>query len=194
MIVWITRQDVMQLADDELIEIFTNDSIDYDLKDKRVRDLEFQIVSNIILLCREKNYSKQYKDGVEPGGLYPINNSLVIEFLVKERAKLDDKTASQIVIEIDEMPFERVRTVEEVVDSIVKLLRLSVMLIVAHKGLSADNNEYEVPPPEDVIDDIDQMMKNFGLLPLPARTTKSYNKKSYIDLCVVRFVEDVFDE
>ena len=114
--------------------------------------------------------------------------------MVKERAKFDDKTHGEVVLEIDELPFKKKRTIEEVVDCVVKLLRLSIMLTVIYQGENDENNEYESPSLEGVITNINQIMKRLGLLSLPSHTVNNYNDKSFMDFCVVKYIEDLFEE
>ena len=184
MLQWIRKQDVLSIADEELIAIFSNDDVDYELKDQKIKELESALVNELLELSQKKsNIALSEDDELD-----------ILEFLVKERARFDDKTHSEVVIEIDELPFERKRTVEEVVDCVVKLLRLSIMLTVIYQGMNDENNDYEIPLPEDVINNINQIMKRFGLLSLPTHTVNSYNDKSFMDFCIIKCIEESFYE
>ena len=184
MLQWLRKQGVLSIADEELIAIFSNDDVDYELKDHKIKDLESALVNELLELSQKKSNIALSED----------DELAILEFLVKERAKFDDKTHSEVVIEIDEFPFERKRTVEEVVDCVVKLLRLSIMLTVIYQGMNDENNDYEIPLPEDVINNINQIMKRFGLLSLPTHTVNSYNDKSFVDFCVIKCIEESFYE
>ena len=184
MLQWLRKQDVLSIADDELLEIFSNDNVDYELKDQKIKEFEAALVNELLELSQKKSNVAFSED----------EELAILEFLVKERAKFDDKTHSEIVIEIDELPFERKRTVEEVVDCVVKLLRLSIMLTVIYQGMNDENNDYEFPLPEDVINNINQIMKRFGLLSLPTHTVNSYNDKSFMDFCIIKCIEESFYE
>ena len=184
MLQWIRKQDVLSIADEELIAIFSNDDVDYELKDQKIKELESALVNELLELSQKKSNVALSED----------DELAILEFLVKERARFDDKTHSEVVIEIDELPFERKRTVEEVVDCVVKLLRLSIMLTVIYQGMNDENNDYEIPLPEDVINNINQIMKRFGLLSLPTHTVNSYNDKSFMDFCIIKCIEESFYE
>ena len=184
MLQWIRKQDVLSIADEELIAIFSNDDVDYELKDQKIKELESALVNELLELSQKKSNIALSED----------DELAILEFLVKERARFDDKTHSEVVIEIDELPFERKRTVEEVVDCVVKLLRLSIMLTVIYQGMNDENNDYEIPLPEDVINNINQIMKRFGLLSLPTHTVNSYNDKSFMDFCIIKCIEESFYE
>ena len=184
MLQWLRKQDVLSIADEELIAIFSNDDVDYELKDQKIKELESALVNELLELSQKKSNIALSED----------DELAILEFLVKERAKFDDKTHSEVVIEIDELPFERKRTVEEVVDCVVKLLRLSIMLTVIYQGMNDENNDYEIPLPEDVINNINQIMKRFGLLSLPTHTVNSYNDKSFMDFCIIKCIEESFYE
>ena len=184
MLQWIRKQDVLSIADEELIAIFSNDDVDYELKDQKIKELELALVNELLELSQKKSNVALSED----------DELAILEFLVKERARFDDKTHSEVVIEIDELPFERKRTVEEVVDCVVKLLRLSIMLTVIYQGMNDENNDYEIPLPEDVINNINQIMKRFGLLSLPTHTVNSYNDKSFMDFCIIKCIEESFYE
>lgn len=194
---WITNQAVLSFASDELINVFLDDKINYDVKDQKIRGFEFQLVNALLDLSQRVNSKKQPVNGVNYGECFPLTEKEkvdLLEFYVKERARFDEKTNTQIVLEIDELPFERPRTIEEVVDCVVKLLRLLIMLIIIYQGLNDENNEYEIPSSEDVYNDINQVMEMFGLLPLPAFQSNSYNDKSFLDFCVVKCIEESFEE
>ena len=184
MLQWLRKQDVLSIADEELIAIFSNDDVDYELKDQKIKELESALVNELLELSQRKSNIALSED----------DELAILEFLIKERAKFDDKTHSEVVIEIDELPFERKRTVEEVVDCVVKLLRLSIMLTVIYQGMNDENNDYEIPLPEDVINNINQIMKRFGLLSLPTHTVNSYNDKSFMDFCIIKCIEESFYE
>lgn len=194
---WITNQAVLSFANDELINVFLDDKVNYDIKDQKIRGFEFQLVNAFLELSQRVNSKKQPVNGVNYGECFPLTEKEkvdLLEFYVKERARFDEKTNTQIVLEIDELPFERQRTIEEVVDCVVKLLRLMIMLIIIYQGLNDENNEYEIPSSEDVYNDINQVMEMFGLLPLPAFRSNSYNDKSFLDFCVVKCIEESFEE
>lgn len=184
MLQWLRKQDVLSIADEYLIAIFSNDDVDYELKDQKIKELESALVNELLELSQKKSNIALSED----------DELAILEFLVKERAKFDDKTHSEVVIEIDELPFERKRTVEEVVDCVVKLLRLSIMLTVIYQGMNDENNDYEIPLSEDVINNINQIMKRFGLLSLPTHTVNSYNDKSFMDFCIIKCIEESFYE
>ena len=188
MLQWLRKQDELSIADVELLEIFSNDDVDYELKDQKIKELESALVNELLELGPKKLKIRSEELSEEETEL------TILEFLVKERAKFDDKTHSEVVIEIDELPFERKRTVEEVVDCVVKLLRLSIMLTVIYQGMNDENNDYEIPLPEDVINNINQIMKRFGLLSLPTHTVNSYNDKSFMDFCIIKCIEESFYE
>ena len=194
---WITNQAVLSFANDELINVFLDDKVNYDIKDQKIRGFEFQLVNAFLELSQRVNSKKQPVNGVNYGECFPLTEKEkvdLLEFYVKERARFDEKTNTQIVLEIDELPFERQRTIEEVVDCVVKLLRLMIMLIIIYQGLNDENNEYEIPSSEDVYNDINQVMEMFGLLPLPAFRSNSYNDKSFLDFCVVKCIEESCEE
>ena len=188
MLQWLRKQDVLSIADDELLEIFSNDDVDYDLKDQKIKELESALINELLELSPKKLKILSEELSEEETEL------TILEFLVKERAKFDEQTRTEIVIEIDELPFERKRTLEEVVDCVVKLLRLSIMLTVIYQGINDENNDYEIPLPEDVINNINQIMKSFGLLSLPTHTVNSYNEKSFMDFCIIKCIEESFYE
>lgn len=188
MLQWLRKQDELSIADVELLEIFSNDDVDYELKDQKIKELESALVNELLELGPKKLKIRSEELSEEETEL------TILEFLVKERAKFDDKTHSEVVIEIDELPFERKRTVEEVVDCVVKLLRLSIMLTVIYQGMNDENNDYEIPLPEGVINNINQIMKRFGLLSLPTHTVNSYNDKSFMDFCIIKCIEESFYE
>lgn len=184
MLQWLRKQDVLSVADEELITIFSNDDVDYALKDQKIKELESALVKELLELSQEKSNIAISED----------DELALLEFLVKERAKFDDKTHGEVVLEIDELPFKKKRTIEEVVDCVVKLLRLSIMLTVIYQGENDENNEYESPSLEGVITNINQIMKRLGLLSLPSHTVNNYNDKSFMDFCVVKYIEDLFEE
>ena len=184
MLQWLRKQDVLSIADEELLKIYSNDDVDYELRDQNIKKFESALVNGLLELSPEQSNVDLFED----------EDFSVLEFLVKERAKFHDETRTEIVIEIDELPFERKRTVEEVVDCVVKLLRLSIMLTVIYHEMNGEKNDYEKPMPEDVINIINQIMKRFGLLSLPTHSINSYNDKSFMDFCVVKCIEDLFYE
>ena len=82
----------------------------------------------------------------------------------------------------------------EVVDSVVKLLRLFIMLLVISKAQSSEKNEWEQQSKDDVINSINHIMKNCGLLSLPNYTINAFNIKSMMDFCVIKYIEESFDD
>ena len=154
--------------------------MDYDLKDQRVRELEASLVSELLKLSQKRDDLYLTTD----------EEKQVLTFIVKEHTMYDENTHTEIVSEMNEYPFERRRSIEEVVDSIVKLLRFSIMLVVMDQAL----NEYETPEMEDVVNTINQIMKSLGLLSLPTHTVNSYNDKSFMDFCVIKCIEETFYE
>ncbi len=175
MLEYISKKEIFDFASKELIDIFTSDDFDYEIKDANVRALEAALVNRLLSL----------NGGTESDAL---------EFFVRERAKFDEATHSVIVYEIDEIPFEKPRTIEEVVDCVVKLLRLVIILISTYSALCDDTNEYEIPSSEEIIKEINQKLGTFDLLPLPEHSVSSYNSKSLMDLCVIKFIEENFYE
>ncbi len=180
MLEWIKRQKTFSFADDSLLNIYLADHVDYDLKDQRVRELEASLVSELLKLSQKRDDLYLTTD----------EEKQVLTFIVKEHTMYDENTHTEIVSEMNEYPFERRRSIEEVVDSIVKLLRFSIMLVVMDQAL----NEYETPEMEDVVNTINQIMKSLGLLSLPTHTVNSYNDKSFMDFCVIKCIEETFYE
>ena len=197
MIRWIERQNVQPIADRALMKIFSDDGVDYDLKDRNIRTLEAQLFDTLLKYCRKINVGKYPVNGVYPGEYFPLDEEkelYMLEFLVQKGASFDENNNSEVVIEIAQNPYVRTRTVEEVIDCAVKFLRLFIMMIVIDQEMNEENNDYEQPQPEYVINRINQIMKRLGLLPLPTYAVNSYNEKSFMDFCVVKCIEESFYE
>lgn len=174
MLEYISQNKVFNFASEELISVFTSDDCNYDTKDGNVRTLEAALVNKLLSLCE--------------------NDSEMIEFFVHKRAKFDEATTSVIVYDIDETPFERPRTIEEVVDCVVKLLRFVIILIPIYSALIVNSYDFEIPSREAIINNINELLKTFDLLPLPEYKVSSYNSRSLLDLCVIKFIDDNFEE
>ena len=184
MLVWIGKQRILSFENDELIKAFTEEAVDYELKDSKVKELETLLVKRFFSVYQLKKnvpLTQEEQEGV-------------LHALISETALFDEKTGTEIVCELPDAPFERKRTTEESVDSIVKLLRLFIILICMHRGLNEALNDYETFSPEDEIDYINQVMKRMGLLPLPTKIPSSYSEKARLDLSVVLSIAQTFGE
>lgn len=184
MLVWIGKQRILSFENDELIKAFTEEAVDYELKDSKVKELETLLVKQFFSVYQLKKnvpLTQEEQEGV-------------LHALISETALFDEKTGTEIVCELPDAPFERKRTTEESVDSIVKLLRLFIILICMHRGLNEALNDYETFSPEDEIDYINQVMKRMGLLPLPTKIPSSYSEKTRLDLSVVLSIAQTFGE
>ena len=53
MLQWLRKQDVLSVADEELITIFSNDDVDYALKDQKIKELESALVKELLELSQE---------------------------------------------------------------------------------------------------------------------------------------------
>lgn len=173
---WLKKQEVVTFSNDEIVSIFTEENIDYSLKDKYVRVFETALIKYLIELKGDKSEDKY----------------AILRLLLEDTSKFENLSKEEIEFELDEIFFSERRTIEEVVDSVVKILRLLIILNIIYK--SDVNNEWEYPASEDVIDNINQIMKSKGILSLPNYFEKSYNDKSFLDFCVVKCIEESFYE
>ena len=196
-------------GNDELIAIFCNDNVDYSIKDDNIHLLESVLVNKIIDLS--KNPDDKLND---------FENAAWLSFLISEpkdvtiRKKINDTyhediRTYQLVFAGESIPVEKItqgeivfeetvnqdmlkRERESVVDSVVKLLRLLVMLLIISKSAGDKKHEWEKSTSSDVIDGINSIMKGLGLLQLPTYSVSSFNEKSMMDFCVLKYIEENF--
>lgn len=215
-LIWI-RRSVPDYFDNTLLDIFINNNVDYRVKDSKIRELETALVKKLLYLYR-LNYTQKSQKASER----IILNFFVApprEFRgdceFKRMVKKDNKSTKKIekkykikyskrrfVTIKPEPPYEIAiydnsdfidRTPEEVVDCVVKLLRFFIMIIIFAKGIDG-LNDFEIPSSEDLIFDINKVLHSMGLLSLPVHSTTSYNEKSLIDLCVLKCIEESFED
>lgn len=218
MLCWINNQKCFSFENNDLIQIYSNNDVDYEEKDSKLREFERIVVGKILDLCKPNSSSKLEDDQVKflLSFLISPSENYSAKFDFKRKVKEHDKNSEKIEkekeykIEYDETytlniravePYDivfvddsgacyRERSLEQVSDSIVKLLRFVIMLIVIYDH--SQNDKYVSK--EVIIDTINQIMKSFGLLPLPTHTVNSYNDKSFMDFCVIKCIEETFYE
>lgn len=169
--------------------VFSDENVPYAMKDSQVSEFGNALINEMMFWCHPDDASMFFSEDEKK-----IDEKRRLCFFVSEKAKYDLKTHSTIVFDIGEYPFERKRTLEEVVDNVVKLLRFIIMIAIIKKNQSNNLNEYETPSRHDVIDSINIVMTRMGLLPLPLQMPISYNDKSYMDFCLRKYIENNFDD
>ena len=184
MLQWLDKNGEYPFVNDRFMRIFAEEDVSYDLKDSNIRDFEISLVKEMLFLSRSK----------ENSALTTEEERRRLEFFVKDTVKFDKKKNDEIVCEISDAPFQRKRTPEEVVDSVVKLLRFIIMLTILERNMNDDINDYEFPSRREVVHQINQAMTRMGLLPIAAKLPISYNDNSFMDFCVRKYIEEIFEE
>lgn len=216
MLHWIVDNDKSYFDNDKLIAVFCQDNVDYAQKDANIHILESVLAKKMIDM-----YKKAPDDVLNESQVAECLSFLVSEpetFRGKCKDKVEDKWREysktyQLVFSQESIPEDKIfkdeivfevlgenegqlikREHEIVVDSVVKLLRLSIMVISIYQAVTDESNEYAELSREAVISTINQSMKRFGLLSLPMHTIISYNEKSLMDFCVVDCINYLFEE
>jgi hypothetical protein len=184
MLQWLDKNGEYPFVSDYFMRIFAEDDVSYDLKDVNIRDFELSLIKELLFLSGSK----------EDSALTEEEEVRRLEFFVKETAKFDDKKHAEIVCEIGEYPFERKRTPEEVVDGVVKLLRFIMMLTILERNLNDEIHDCERPSKHEVIRQMNQVMTRLGLLPIMSQLPISYNDSSFMDFCVRKYIDEMFDD
>lgn len=79
------------------------------------------------------------------------------------------------------------RELEDVVDGVIKMLRLQIAIILFCQDLAKDT----IPSGEEIINRINHTMNRLGIIPLPLNTAQSFNDDSFVDYCFVQCVEEM---
>ncbi len=216
MLRWILEEAKFDFGNENLLKNFCDDNVDYKCKDANIRMLESVLVRKIMsfseprpgvtsqdkhdekwlsfLISEEKDFEGKYtvtiptKDSENvQKKTFKYSRTYKLVFSI-ERDRIDSMISYK-----DEAKICK-RKYEEVVDSVVKLLRFFIMLIVISKAQSSTKNEWERPSKDDVLNSINRVMSKQGLLSLPTHTVNGFNEKTMMDFCIIKYIEESFDD
>lgn len=212
MLRWINNNNELFFCDGELkmFEIFCNDTINYKERDTYLRKLEVLLVAKLLDLSVEFLEKNDNEDDSETilSFLVPAKEqtSKPIQYtrVLKEEGKKREITIKYCTkYKVDftwnenEIVFNNTncdsnngsatkkRDLSEVAESVVNLLRVSVMLSII-RSLTKGSI---LPTRDNVIREINKKMAEFGLLSLPTAIPDNYNEKSRMDFCVLQTID-----
>ena len=216
MLRWILEEAKFDFGNENLLKNFCDDNVDYKCKDANIRMLESVLVRKIMsfsgslqgvtspydhdarwlsfLIAETKDFEGKCTVRI------PTKDSEIVKKKTVQYTKTYELVFSVARDKIDYMVYDKDqgkfcnRKYEEVVDSVVKLLRFFIMLIVISKAQSSTKNEWERPSKDDVLNSINRVMSKQGLLSLPTHTVNGFNEKTMMDFCIIKYIEESFDD
>lgn len=184
MLSWLIKnKEIFEFVSEDVVNYFIDDSIDYSEKDKKIKELEARIAGELDIY--DQNIMSVFID--ENAQFAKNNEDEIVISKWSSEGYLTGRTGNTeaLLVETD-------RTIEQVVDSVVKLLRFCVILSFIYQAENSE--EYEEPSREHLINRINRQLCKFGLLMLPTEVSVAYTSNTLIDLCILHYIESRFQK
>ena len=181
MLVWMQKNGIKIISNDELLDMFCTDA-DYQAKDGKVRELEYELICSTLDALSNTDFGLMFC--VSPQADITREGFYMYRIVDKEQGEFKRRSMGDGFKE---------RSLEDVVDCVSKTLRLIIAMILIKQNMRK-LTAFDTCSSKDLIDQINGVMIELGLQQVPEVSYDYNNEFSIQDWCVVKYIETYFPE